>query len=433
MGFELIDSVAKAKRNELILNLQGTTKYPKLKIIREKLLDLKTSVELAEILDVTRPTMSKLEKCTNKLSGAQYLAICALIEKKKNEALLTLDDINLDKNTFMEILINKLSLMTAFYGVSYILELLNLLQYKKENNEARYVKSISKLREFTCLENWINSINYNEDLSENEVNLILSEGDIFIDFSSFESIGDINSFLDKYAKADKKGTGHLLYIYKDLLLLLDKIQKKVESSIVNEDIVNFVIKFSLLQKTEKLEPLTYEELNGYLGLHMIPTPKHPVVFIVQNESIAKDIKKDTVYGKRKFKGEDGFEKFRKALEVLSIDKIEICKYKDNKIKRWLFDYEIILNEISNLSDEEKNLLNNRRMAALKHNVYIEGDDSIDSIETEKDAEEFISKMDEYEMKYKRDKKIMNEKLEGLIKEILKYISPNETKNDFGYI
>ena len=424
MEFKLIDSVAKAKRNELILNLQGTKKYPKLKIIREKLLDLKTSVELAEILDVTRPTMSKLEKCTNKLSGAQYLAICALIEKKKNEALLTLDDINLDKNTFREILINKLSLMTAFYGVSYILELLNLLQYKKENNEARYVKSISKLREFTCLENWINSINYNEDLSENEVNLILSEGDIFIDFSSFESIGDINSFLDKYAKADKKGIGHLFYIYKDLLLLLDKIQKKVESSVVNEDIVNFVVKFSLLQKTEKLEPLTYEELNGYLGF---PTPKHPVVFIVQNESIAKDIKKDTVYGKRKFKGEDGFEKFRKALEVLSIDKIEICKYKDNKIKRWLFDYEIILNEISNLNDEEKNLLNNRRMAALKPNVYIEGDDSIDLIETEKDVEEFISKMDEYEMKYKRGKKIMNEKLEGLIKEILKYISPNETK------
>ena len=423
----MIDPVAKAKRNELIVKLQGTKKYPKLKKVREKLLDINTSVELAEILDVTRPTMSKLEKCINKLSGAQYLAVCALIEKKKNEALLTLNDISLDKEKFREIVVYKLSPMSYFYGFSFMFDLFGLEKYKKNKDEDKYKNSISKLRKVTCLDNWIESLSYKEEIGENEEENILKNGDIFIDFLSFKGIEDINSFFSKYSKESSGNKGRIYYIYRDLIKLLDNLQKKIEDTRFSEDIANFIIKFSLLQKENKLEPLAYEELNGNLGF---PTKESPVVFIVQDENIARKLKKDIVFNVIKLKEIDKknqFDTFTGVFKAFVTDEIQICKYEDRKLKRWLIDYESMLEELYDLSIEEKEALNNRMLSSSKPNIYTENMEEIKPVVNEKEIAELIGKMDDYKDKYTRGKKVMNDKLEALMKQILNHISSDDTK------
>lgn len=414
----MIDSVAKAKRDELIMYLQGTPKKPKLKNIREKLLDIKTSIELAEILDITRPTISKLEKCVNKLSGAQYLAICSLIEKKKNEILLMLDDISMDEKEFTRLIRTKLLLMSAFYDISFIFTLIDLEDYKNKKNENGYAKAISRLRELTCLDNWMNTINYNEDVSEHDENKIMEKGDIIIDFSSFDCISDINNMLNKYSKMDSNNKCSLIFLYKDLLNLLDKIQKDVENSIFDEEVLNFVLKISMLIKNRKMEPMIHEEITGYMGL---ASKEHPLVFIVQNENLAKNIKKDIIYNMKIGKETN---QFNRVIEAFIASNAEICKYENGKLKRWLLDCENIRNDVADLSSEEKMCFENRRKKALKINIYTEHEDDIISIDTEEKFHEFLSKQDEYMEEFEKGRKIMAEKLETIIKQILKYISPN---------
>ena len=414
----MIDSVAKAKRDELILHLQGTSQEPRLKNIREKLLDIKTSIELAEILDITRPTISKLEKCVNKLSGAQYLAICSLIEKKKNEILVTLDDISLNEKDFMRLARAKLFVMSPFYDTSFMFNLIDLETFKKKNNEIGYARAISNLRKYTCLDKWMDTINYNEFLSNDYVEKLIDNGDIIIDFSSFNCISDLNNILNKYTKSDTNNKSCMYFLYKDLLKLLDKIQDDIENKKINEEALNFLLKVSILIKNRKMEPMIYDEITGHMGRGI---KERPCIFIVQNENIAKNIKRDIMYNMHIGKSTNDLQRM---IESFICNSAEICKYEDDKLKRWLFDFESIRNDILSLNDNEKKHYESRRKNTLILNIYSDKENNITAIDTVEKYKVFDDNQEKYINEYEEGRKVMAEKLENLIQQILKQISPN---------
>lgn len=419
----MIEQIAKSKRNELIISLQGTPKHPKIKFIREKLLNINTSIELAEILDVTRPTISKLEKCTNKLSGAQYLAICSLIEKEKNNMLQKLDNNWTDKKEAKNAL-DKLFIMSVFYKKEFLFNLIKLLFDKMLNKDSTYKLTIDTLRKITSLDNWIDTRNLNEEISTDEEEFINS--DIYIDISSFNNIRDLTIILEKQSSPNNISKGKLYFIYKDVLDLLDDIERKLESncdSSSKEEMVKFIVKFSLLLKSNKAVLVNYDKVTGSIAANRsqastdllftddsIKMP--PAIIVVQDEKLAEKIKFDTLYV-RKIKNE--FDVFLELTYRATVKNMEICKFENNVFKRWIFDYENVLEKFQNLTDDEKKEFEERRITEFNF--------------TSDSPDEIKSKLDTYvEENTKITSEMLlaiNEKLETVNRLILKYITPND--------
>ena len=98
--------------------------------------------------------------------------------------------------------------------------------------------------------------------------------------------------------------------------------------------------------------------------------------------------------------------------------IEIFKFENNTLKRWLFDYESLLKELNNMSDEEKQQLADRRVSEV--NLI---DDS--------SFEETLNKLDTYSAENKSItsdmKLVINEKLKMINKLIFEYNTPYDIK------
>lgn len=426
-GIKLIDSIAKSKRNELILNLQGSEMHPKLKLIRESFLDIKTSVELAEILDVTRQTMSKLEKCTNKLSGAQYLAICSLIEKKKNELLQKLDSDDAGKKEKKNTL-DKLLMISVFYKREFLLNIIRWLFYIEGKKDNKNREIIASLRKITCLDNWLDTLDYNEVISSDKEKFI--NCDTYVDLSSFNEIRDLISILDIHSSPANISKGKIYFIYNDLKNLLDDIRDRLDSRQdlnYKDDIVNFVGKISSLIKSNKAELVNYNKLTGSIVFSRSQTVTEsffsntscelpPSIIVVQDEKMAKEIKLDTMYAKKLKPTLLNY--FTELTYRNMLKNIEICKFENNTLKRWLFDYESLLKELNNMSDEEKQQLADRRVSEV--NLI---DDS--------SFEETLNKLDTYSAENKSItsdmKLVINEKLKMINKLIFEYNTPYDIK------
>ena len=90
----------------------------------------------------------------------------------------------------------------------------------------------------------------------------------------------------------------------------------------------------------------------------------------------------------------------------------------------MFDFESIRNDILSLNDNEKKHYESRRKNTLILNIYSDKENNITAIDTVEKYKVFDDNQEKYINEYEEGRKVMAEKLENLIQQILKQISPN---------
>ena len=284
------------------------------------------------------------------------------------------------------------------------------------------------MRKITCLDNWLDTLDYNEVISSDKEKFI--NCDTYVDLSSFNEIRDLISILDIHSSPANISKGKIYFIYNDLKNLLDDIRDRLDSRQdlnYKDDIVNFVGKISSLIKSNKAELVNYNKLTGSIVFSRSQTVTEsffsntscelpPSIIVVQDEKMAKEIKLDTMYAKKLKPTLLNY--FTELTYRNMLKNIEICKFENNTLKRWLFDYESLLKELNNMSDEEKQQLADRRVSEV--NLI---DDS--------SFEETLNKLDTYSAENKSItsdmKLVINEKLKMINKLIFEYNTPYDIK------
>ena len=236
-------NLSKLKKEELILRMQGSKDEPRLKYVRENILKIKTAGELAEILDITRQTMSRIENCINKLNGAQYLAICGLIEKNKHEELEKLVNGDIDKREVY----NYLCEISRFYNYEFALNILRMFVFK---DKEAYIG----LKTNTCLNNWLSCLNYNNILSKEEEEDLLRNGFITISIESPNDIVIANKLFNKFKSLEGDIKGILAVDYNDILNAFSYIKNIIiRERTFDMHAIDFIHNISLLKKNKNFK------------------------------------------------------------------------------------------------------------------------------------------------------------------------------------
>lgn len=257
----MANKLAKRKKEELIWKMQGTPNDTKsrLEYVRQYMLGINTSSELAEILNITRQTMSKLEKCISQLSGAQYLAIGWLMDKRKNELL---HDIKYNMQSTGYI-IKALISMSDFYEKDFLKRILHDIDISLNgdftgilgNNYANASKivfqkeTLTELKNLSFFDNWLTTLDYETTLDKWEA---LRNEKIVILLDNEHPENEIDNLLNLITDyLEIKNKDNCLYFdYNQVINILTYIKGNIcdiEDDLL-ADYMNFFTKFSLLKK-----------------------------------------------------------------------------------------------------------------------------------------------------------------------------------------
>lgn len=289
------------KRREILINrLQGNEETPFLSAIR-KSLGIETTVEFANILGVTRPTISRLESTKMKLTSVQYLAICSLIEGKKRKILNKL--INKERISDNEIF--QLGKILYLFDSNFFIEMLKFLpkkmsvKYEKtsskinvdidmnemerkaekflqQDNIKKYVeKNLKRISQSTCMDSWMNTINFDEQ------NLINNFDRMVIVYDNLENLSDlVNEIRNKlYYK--------IIYLPVQILYCLEDALKNKEENNENipYNIMDFAYYLSQILKKNTIELYDFEKIIQFDALFTFNNN----LYLIENEDIGKTI------------------------------------------------------------------------------------------------------------------------------------------------
>ena len=258
--------ISQKKRDFLIEIMQGTKENPNLKYTREKILEIGTASELAEILGITRQTMSRLESCTTKLSAAQYLAICGIIEKKKNEILYDIKDSKDKGKSIMKLFDMSFYFEPSFLGTIlqddifdiYITSKNDLEIEEKLDNISIKEEYLNKLSRMTCMDKWLSTFEIHESISQEE---LFSKGCNIIIFDRLRNKNTIQGIVKtmraftKYSNNDMKT--YLYLDYNGVLSFFKNAISYFEKNIsIANNFIEFTTNFLLLYKNNKIQFLT---------------------------------------------------------------------------------------------------------------------------------------------------------------------------------
>lgn len=398
------NNISKNKKEELILKMQGTKDNPRLKYVREIILKIKTAGELAEILDITRQTMSKIENCVNKLSGAQYLAICGLIEKNKNKELDRLDDGKTDVHD----VIDYLSKISDFYDFRFCINILNLITCQDKKNV------INELKKCTCLNKWLSCMKYNKLLSISEEEYLFRNGNILLLIEEFKDIVNLNNIFKRYKELEGDKNGIFAIEYNNIINVLQDIKNRiVYEKTFNKAAFDFIYNISSLNKNGKIKLYTVDNL----GPIIIDNIQKKTVLLIQSYETAKKTKIIIETNNKHTNSANVFEK-----SLLLLEEIEFLKYENNHFERHVFDFEEIIN-MSNSYKLEDNIYYEKISSNKENNKLI-----YDIILDDKMAkEDKINKLDDFIISKDVLQKMeneMNNKLEEAMQECLNYLPSN---------
>ncbi len=289
------------KRREILINrLQGNEETPFLSVIRKDL-GIETTVEFANILGVTRPTISRLESTKMKLTSVQYLAICSLIEGKKRKILNKL--INKERISDNEIF--QLGKILYLFDSNFYIEMLKFLpkkisvKYEKTSSEfnvdidmnemerkaeiifqqdniKKYVeKNLKRISQSTCMDSWMNTINSDEQYLINNFDRIV------IMYDNLENLSDlINEIRNKlYYK--------IIYLPIQILYCLEEALKNKEEKNENipYNIMDFTYYLSQILKKNTIELYDFEKIIQFDALFAFNNN----LYLIENEDIGKTI------------------------------------------------------------------------------------------------------------------------------------------------
>lgn len=407
-------SLSKLKKEELIIKMQGTEECPKLKHIREDILGISTAAELAEILDITRQTMSRIENCINKLSGAQYLAICALIEERKN---IVLQKLEMDESTDVNKVVGYLLKIADFYDAEFTLNTYRL--YQKENDIRK--KAIYLLRLNTCFRNWKASIKYKEIISKDEEINLIKDSYIGVYINSFDDIDITTKLLNKYKEIKEPKRGIIAFEYSNIINALKNIQNNIDSSDkFNVWAMDFVYNLSLLKREDRIR--LFDTNRKIFPSDTKIENVRKWIYITQDDELAEKIKEGIIYAG--YINDNDKNLMEKALAMF-LERVEILKYENNHLKRRYFNLMEIKRNVQNNIEKEgeygfKDFIDKEKKKLKKMNDIIISNDDME--QKKEKALHLISK-DEFKIAMEKD---MDNELDILLQKCLQYLSPKKT-------
>ena len=341
---------AQKKRDFLIELMQGTKENPNLKYTREQLLGIDTASKLAEILGVTRQTMSRLESCTTKLSAAQYLAICGIIEIKKNEMLYNIKNSIGKGKSILKLVDMSFYFERSFLGMIMKDEIFDIFMTSKNASEFESKLDniiieedcLTKLSRMTCMDKWLATFKMDEYIDQEE---LFSKGYNIIIPGKPRKKDTINGIVEtmkafvKYSNNDIKS-----YLYLDYKWVLSFFKNTIayfENNIsVANNFIEFTTNFLLLYKNKRIKFMDNDMC--------LVNPTIPTKIIIQDRDAAIKI---SFYYERllKYILSLNFDK-NKGLETAkiianTISNEEIIYYDGNCFKRWHFKEKDISNEL----------------------------------------------------------------------------------------
>lgn len=435
MALTLANDIARYKKDELILKMQGTKKSTLLKKVRQDLLGIKRATELAEILDISQQTLSKLERGINKLSGAQYLAICSLLDKEKNELL---NELNIkDKN---ENVINHLVDMSVFYNNSFVFDLVELIlfyqmDYTSAVNKQEFFNDIIHgLLKRTCFENWLSCVKCKETISKEKEKRIINNGIVIMSLVCKDDLLLAIEIMDKHLKKNNKGI--LFFDYDDIIPLFRNIKDQIDNNdkmsrtddnddtddVIEDDvIINFLVKFSILKNKGKIKFMNISSGNIF-----------NIIEYIQGRNISfisQDIERAHRYKFFKYEIQKiGYNQktnnyITQKLGCAFFETGDIYKYELGSFKIWNFDNDFIESCIDYLFDNTSESIEYTPEASK----VISSVDSFMNNKGEKLEERLDNlkgSMNEYADTYKRLDQEMNKEMDDLLDKILSYLKPN---------
>ena len=405
-------SLSKLKKEELIVKMQGTEECPQLKHIREDILGISTAAELAEILDITRQTMSRIENCINKLSGAQYLAICALIEERKN---IELQKLETDNSTEVNKVAEYLLKIADFYDANFAIDI-----YKLQQEETRK-SAISSLRANTCFRNWKSSVKYKETISEDEEISLIKDSFIAIRIDSYEEIDITIKLLNKYKEIKEPKSGIIAFEYNNIINVFKNIQNNIDcSDKFNIWAFDFIHNIFLLKSENKIR--LFDDKRKIYPREMQEGEFKEVIYLTQDDDFAKKIKESLVCAEYYLSNGNG--NFMNKAMNMYMEKIEFLKYENNHFKRRYF----------NLLEMKRNIKNNiEKEGGYANYDYIKNEtdkietmskiiNSNDDVDRKREKALQLISNDEYKKSMEKD---MDNELEILLKKYLQHLSPKK--------
>ena len=429
------DNVSKAKRAYLIEKMQGTKENPRLKDNRKKLLGIKTAARLAEILDVTPSTMSKLEKCVNQISASQYLALCAILEKRKHELL-----IDIKNNVNKKIAIEKLVDMSTFYDVKFVLTIVNSINASEGDilTNIDYEKisiseeNIIELQKMTCLDNWLSSFDYRENISLKEEKSIFKNNKIIILLTgNDDDIGNITDMMTKYMNIKGKKENNIYFDSHMLIHVLNEIKNEIKDNNIIGEKIDFVIKFSILKKEGIIKLNKFREDLPIMPEDLDDTSKK-IVFVTCDKNKANEAKKIMYHQIATLERKEGL---LPRIIVKLLENIDFIRVENGDLKRWDFD-EVCSESLERLNRLIETSIDSVTDFKSKENFEqksIEVKKRIDEINDEIDEELFEhmstyknAYIEQYMNYYKWIQQATNEELnkeiDNLLEEITSYLT-----------
>lgn len=398
-------NLSKLKKEELILRMQGSKDEPRLKYVRENILKIKTAGELAEILDITRQTMSRIENCINKLNGAQYLAICGLIEKNKHEELEKLVNGDIDKREVY----NYLCEISRFYNYEFALNILRMFVFK---DKEAYIG----LKTNTCLNNWLSCLNYNNILSKEEEEDLLRNGFITISIESPNDIVIANKLFNKFKSLEGDIKGILAVDYNDILNAFSYIKNIIiRERTFDMHAIDFIHNISLLKKNKN-----FKICNEYIyATVMARSNCNRFVNLIQDYKKAKENKVSLMKSANKLK--ENKDNILNTVDAIFSENIEFLYYENEHFKRHIFDLEEI-RKLSTSDDNKDNYYNENITEKINLNNKANEIFLDDNLVPEEKNEE-INKVANWETMQKMENE-MNIKLEELMQDCSNCLKPN---------